>query len=244
MPDALAAPAAPAYVELARFHHADPAKACTDVLEAAGIPFRMSNDSLVQGLSAQQVGYHASCIVTVPAVRVIEARKALLQAAREEVAGGVGPEHPLATSDNETLLDVLRHPEESSEYDIAVAERLLRARGVTPPEVSLDPPVDDTVHDILPDDNSLKKEEPLPGTRRGNTLVLVLGYLLASTGGVVGVIIAWNLALATEPAQGRSKKRWVYDEATRRRGSILLVYAVFMLCLWLFLWVNHSYFFG
>lgn len=235
MPEA-ASPAIPptrTYVEIARFHHAEPAKACTDLLEAAGVPYRLSNDSLAQGVAAYQVTYLASCIVKVPADCVARAREALLRVAREEVSSGVEPDHPLATSENETLLQVLRHPEDSSEFDLAVAERLLQKRGVTPPLISFEPPPEPPP---VPADNgpaAAGSDPVLPGTRRGSETALVFGFLIGSFGGVIGVIIGCNYALGTEAIPMQARRRYMYDGHTRRRGAQLALYSLVMMVLWL-----------
>ena len=64
-------------VELARFHHAEPLNACTRVLDAAGIPYRLSNDSLTSNVSMTMVAYNATCIVTVKEDDAAAARQAL-----------------------------------------------------------------------------------------------------------------------------------------------------------------------
>jgi hypothetical protein len=235
MPEA-ASPATPptrTFVEIARFHHAEPTKACTDVLEAEGIPFQLSKDSLAQGVAAYQVNYLASCIVKVPADCVVRAREALLRVAREEVSAGVEPDHPLATSDDETLLEVLRHPEDSSEFDLAVAERLLQKRGVTPPPISFEPtpaPPSLTADKMAADSGS---DPVLPGTRRGSESALVFAFVMGSFGGVIGVIIGCNYALGTEAVPMQARRRYLYDEHTRHRGAQLALYSLAMMVLWL-----------
>jgi len=241
MPEAAIPDIAPsrADVELARFHHAEPLKACTDVLQAEGIPFRLSNDSFSQGVGAAQLGHLASCMVMVPENWMVRAREALLRVAREEVAAGVEPDHPLATSDNENLLEVLRHPEDSSEFDLAVAERLLMKRGVTPPLISFEPPPPSPGEMDTPAQGS-HLDPVLPGTRRGNEAALFVGFLLGTFGGVVGIIIGCNFALGTEVLPMQTRRRYLYDESTRRQGAYLAFYSLGMMVLWLVYWIVRN----
>jgi len=230
------------YVEIARFHHSEPARACAEILEEAGIPFRVSEDSLTPDISALQRGSNATCQVSVPEAQYVPARLALLNEAREEVNEGVGPDHPLALFPDEALLEVLQQPFEWNDFDIAVAERLLRKRGITPPVVSFERPAASTTVPASVDGSPPVGVPPLPGKRKGNWLFLIFGYVIAtlsgtfavpsvivSLGGMAGLIIGFNYALATETLYPQGPRHYVFDEATRGQGKILLAYSAIML---------------
>jgi hypothetical protein len=244
MPDAaptISASDSPAFVEIARFHHAEPMKACTEVLEQAGVPFRLSDDSFTPEMSLGQTAYNASCMVMVPADHLVQAREALLKAAREGVAAlGVGLEHPLATCDNLMLREVLEHPEDSSEYDIAVAEHLLVKRGMTPPPVSFEPrPLPPEV--AVP--GSRHSDPVLPGTRHADERFIMLGFIFGSLGGLIGIIMGCNYALGTEALPKQAGRRYLYDEPTRQQGARLALYSLAMTVLWtaLAIWMKQEF---
>lgn len=218
------------YVEIARFHHAQPLEDCEHVLKKEGIPFRLSNEAPAQSLAAYQLSSPSTSIVSVPREQYGIARLALLNAAREQVAAdGVEEGHYLSTCDDKTLLEVLHSPAESSGYDLAVAETLLRKRGQPVPEIPFE--VIDASATLAANDG--ERLPTLPGLRRGSRIVLSFGFILGTIGGVLGLIMGLNFALATETVPGTKQSRYVYDESTRGIAAVLALYSVIMIFGWI-----------
>lgn len=130
----------PAEVELARFRDGEGVRDCCDVLDQAGVPYRLSTDapafdvSMVGGGAAK-----GSVIVMVAAADEVNARTAMLDDARKALAGGVPDDYHLREFQDSELQLIVREPREWSCYDVAAAECLLRERGIAiaPPSFEL-----------------------------------------------------------------------------------------------------------
>ncbi len=218
-----------AVVELARFHHAEPLRACTKVLDEAGILYRLSNDSLTSNVSMMRVAYNATCIVTVREEDLGAAQQALLSEARSELASGVPADHYFMSSSNEDLHDVLNEPLEWSPYDLAVAEKLLQDRGVALPPVLATPVVSPFVPDVPSD-------KPLPGKRRASLMHILIGFVFG--GALIGMAIGFSFICCTESSPIPGRKQFVYDEETRRMGVYMIAFSFVVTALWaaLLLW--------
>ena len=226
------------YVEIARFYHLEPMEACVEVLTEAGIPTRVDNDSLTTNLSIIQPGAVSSAMVLVPSEQESPARMALLEGARREVAEEIDPMYPLVSSTEEELRALLNKPWENSAYDLALAEKLLRDRGLSPGEITF-------TREIPAKDGG--EEKILNGRRRVSALLILYGVfvLLLSMlklwgmfedlyheyfgafagimgGFLLGGAVAWNVAFATE-RRSDGLKYYVFGEGSRKCGKIMLL---------------------
>lgn len=127
----------PDEVELVRFREGEGVRDCCDVLDQAGVPYRLSTD--VPAFDVSMVGGGAakgSVIIMVESPDEVKARGALLDDARRALANEAVPSnyHLREFEDSELQL-IVREPREWSGYDVAAAECLLRERGI-----AFDPP--------------------------------------------------------------------------------------------------------
>jgi hypothetical protein len=206
------------YIDVARFFHAEPMEACLSILRQAGIQPRIADDSQTTNLSVWSPGTISCGLVSVPKDQLIDAREALLQAAREEVAAGVDSEHPLLACKDSELTSMLKHPWENSDFEMACAERILQERNVPAPEITF----------ARADERAEEMVLPQEGIRRGSGTFVGYIILSAFSGGLIGLILAWNLAFSTEIAPDGSK-RYVYCESSRIAGKWLLVLSLILL---------------
>ncbi|MBL9142417.1 MAG: hypothetical protein JNM99_01940 [Verrucomicrobiaceae bacterium] len=127
----------PDEVELVRFREGEGVRDCCEVLDQAGVPYRLSTD--VPAFDVSMVGGGAakgSVIIMVAAADEVKARTALLEDARKALSSTEVPDdyHLREFADTELQL-IVRQPREWSGYDVAAAECLLRERGI-----AFDPP--------------------------------------------------------------------------------------------------------
>jgi hypothetical protein len=113
----------------------------------------------------------------------------------------VDPDHYLFGFTNEELLALLAVPDEWSEFDYQLAIIILKDRGhEVSPEI-----VDELRQDRL-------RELAKPDTK--NRVWIVIGYLLAAMGGLLGIIIRWHLATFKKTLPNGER---VYDYSPRAR---------------------------
>lgn len=127
----------PDEVELVRFREGEGVRDCCDVLDQAGVPYRLSTD--VPAFDVSMVGGGAakgSVIIMVASADEVKARGALLDDARRALATEAVPsDYHLREFEDSELQLIIREPREWSGYDVAAAECLLRERGI-----AFDPP--------------------------------------------------------------------------------------------------------
>lgn len=127
----------PDEVELVRFREGEGVRDCCDVLDQAGVPYRLSTD--VPAFDVSMVGGGAakgSVIIMVESPDEVKARGALLDDARRALANETVPsDYHLREFEDSELQLIVREPREWSGYDVAAAECLLRERGI-----AFDPP--------------------------------------------------------------------------------------------------------
>jgi hypothetical protein len=219
-------------VEIARFFHQAPAEVCGRILQEAGIPFRLSDDSLTPDVSALGRASNPACLVVVSESFEVQAREALLEGARKETAGGIEPGHPMTTWSDEDLAKTLAEASEWSPYEVAVAEKLLHGRGIVVPPVRYSTITEVAAIQQHHSKESVLHQEPLPGLKTANVWMTVFGFVVSTAGGLWGIIIAWSYVFSTDTLPD-GQKRWVYDPKSRLVGGILFLYATLIVCLFL-----------
>ena len=218
------------YVEVARFFHAEQMEACVAVMQAAGIEARFSNDSITANMSLYAVSEIPAAIVSVPRANLAEARQALFESARREVAQELDPDYPVRTLSTEVLLQMTQRPWAQSEFEVAVAEKLLGERGVEIPEIDYAK----TQPRPIPEDVII-----LPGDRVVSPTLITYGIWTSVFGGLFGIIISYNIAFATEDRPDGTR-RYVYNQKSRDKGRVLFGFAcfVFLAAIIVLLWGN------
>jgi hypothetical protein len=113
-------------------------------------------------------------------------------------------------SDDE-LLDVIKKPDEWSVEDIAVAQALLEKRGKH-------------VSNEVVDAYRQKRLEEVRKPKFGGYVTIIIGYLFAFLGGIIGIFLAASLLGKKRIFNG--EKVNIYDKATRTNAIIYLVISI------------------
>ncbi|WP_400191842.1 hypothetical protein [Hymenobacter sp. B81] len=142
----------------------------------------------------------------------------LEEQANEQLAASVDPDHYLFRFTDDELMGILVRPDEWSKLDFVLAQRILRDRGH-----DLNP---DTVQLLLQHRNAelAKPEEKQP-------IWIMLGYVSACVGGLLGIIIGWHLYShkRTLP-NGETVQAFSADD--RVHGLRITILGVIFLILW------------
>nr|WP_082856117.1 hypothetical protein [Mucilaginibacter sp. L294] len=130
-------------------------------------------------------------------------------------------DHYLYGFTNEELTDLVSKPDEWSEFDNLLAFKILKQRGVNITEQTIKQLNNERIE-------QLKQPEPSQSTW------IVIGYLFALLGGVLGVFIGWHLANSKKTLPN-GEQVFSYVEADRANGkrifylSIVVLIAIFVL---------------
>jgi hypothetical protein len=156
-------------------------------------------------------------------VKSIDFKKAqiILEEENVKLLEGIGKEHYLYQFSDKELYDILLRPDQWGDLDSALAVKLLKERGK---------PVD---VDLL---ESLKSQrvEDLSKPEEGQTPWVIIGYLSAFFGGILGVIIGYSLWKATKTLPNGSKV-FSYSEKSQNHGRNIFILGVVMVVVWVLL---------
>ncbi|MES2921346.1 MAG: hypothetical protein V4819_07360 [Verrucomicrobiota bacterium] len=192
-------------IELLRCRDAESIDEIKEILDAAGIPYRIGSNTSGFDITSIGSGSDVQEIVSVRAGDYDAAR-----AAMEKVYLGTDlPEdHYLRDSSDDELAEVVGQASLWSAFDVAHARRLLEERGVEPTKIAA------------------KKDARLDQLRTGKQAsgyLLFFGWLFTLLGGLIGLGIAWSLChLKERTPEGEF---YTYDAASRGEGRPMLIVA-------------------
>ena len=149
-------------------------------------------------------------------VREDEFKKAneILEKQAIEAIEKFSEDHYLFQFDNDELFEVLEKPDEWSKEDFILARRILKDRGQNI--------TDDKVEELR--EIRWKK---IRNPEKGKIGWIVIGYLAALFGGLLGLLIGWTHWRSTK-LDPTGKRFYVYNQTTRNSGrNIFLVSAFF-----------------
>jgi hypothetical protein len=141
-----------------------------------------------------------------------------IQAAR--AVGHAEKDHYLFDFKDEELFDILASPDEWSAFDYQLARRILSERGID---------IDEEMLDLL----KKSRMEVLAEPEENQAAHLSLAYLFALLGGVIGIIIGWNMVTAKKTLPN-GQQIYVYRESDRKHGRWIIALGVLMCMVWLF----------
>lgn len=163
-------------------------------------------------------------------VKQIDFKKAqaVIELENKKLLNEIGKEHYLYQFSDKELYDILLRPDEWGDLDSDLALKLLTERGK---------PVD---VDLLESLKTLRVDH-LAKPEEGQTPWVLLGYISALFGGVLGVIIGYSLWRSKKSLPDGSKVN-SYSERNQNQGKNIfvmgIVMAIVFLLLRLFLWSN------
>lgn len=164
-----------------RFNHAEEARDFADALTAMGFQPRYQIDAPVQDpliVGNGQVWH----LVKLPPEAFDRAEAALLEQARTEEQD-IPSDHYLHGFSDAELTEILVKPDEWSANDAVLAQSLLRQRGK---------PVSADAIQLI----RKARMDDLRAEQEPQTAFIVLGYVSALLGGLVGIAIGWHINTA------------------------------------------------
>lgn len=119
---------------------------------------------------------------------------------------------------NDELTDLLIKSDEWSKYDYLLAQKILEKRGI---EIN---------DDLL---NTFKKQriEDLTKPDKTQKTSIIMGYIFALLGGLIGGFIGWHL-LCHKKTLPNGDRVYGYSVSDRKQGKRILILGIFFFLLW------------
>jgi hypothetical protein len=145
-----------------------------------------------------------------------ERARRLEEEENEALVAHAAPDHYLVSFTDDELFEVLVKPDEWNSYDVSLARHLLLRRGR---DVS-----SDTVR-LLHRQRVAEMAKPEPSQK----IWIVVGYLSAAIGGIVGIAIGWHLHFHKKTLSDGTQVR-AFSARDQRHGFRILLLGIFGLC--------------
>lgn len=142
----------------------------------------------------------------------------LLESDAEKLITTIDSDHYLFSFSNEELYEVLLNKDEWSATDYVLAQRILKERGEKITN-------DDIANFNQQRINQLSQPEKSP------TLQIFAGYIFATLGGIIGLLIGWYLwnSKKTLPS---GEKNYTYQESDRKNGKAIFLLSIAGIIFW------------
>jgi len=134
---------------------------------------------------------------------------AILEAKSDIEINEIDKDYYLLSFSDEELIDVISKSDEWNKFDVSLAKKLLRDRGqeITPLKIE-----------------EIKKQRiaELAKPEKSQSGYIILGYITALLGGLLGVFVGWHL-LTYKKVLPDGNRVYVYSENDRKQGNRILI---------------------
>ncbi len=139
----------------------------------------------------------------------------------------ISKDHYLFEFTKQELIEILEKPDEWSIEDYLLAQHILGERGENINKEKIEELKQKRLFELR------KPEEVKEGW-------ILVGYIMALFGGIIGVFIGWFhwTFKKTDPL---GKRFYVYDEKTRKRGKQLFYFGIILQLIWIILFIKYGF---
>ncbi|MBC7846612.1 MAG: hypothetical protein H7Y10_08980 [Flavobacterium sp.] len=142
----------------------------------------------------------------------------LIEKAEKEIVE-IDKDYYLLSFTDKELLELIAASDEWSQFDVSLAERLLKERGqeVTQGEI-----------EKIKANRIVELSKPEESQR----IYIIIGYITAILGGFLGVFIGWHL-LTFKKTLPNGNRIYAYSDNDRKQGNRILIFGFVFLVIWL-----------
>lgn len=194
-----------------KFFEPEQANALIEILKQNGIEYEVAEDRESLDSLYGDKQFKQQYFVKIKQADFAAVDNILLNNSREHLAS-VEKDHYLFSFTNQELYDVLSRQDEWSEFDVLLAQQILKERG----EV-----VDNTKITQLKEQRLQELAKPDETTSKW----IFAGYLLAFLGGLLGIFIGWHLSTFKKTLPN-GERVYGYNVRDRTDGNRILFIAV------------------
>ncbi len=147
-----------------------------------------------------------------------KANDILREKAKTEI-NEIQDDYYLLSFSNEELIDVIEKSDEWNKFDVELAHKLLKERGneITTEQI-----------------NELKKQriKELSKPEEGQNIYIIIGYVSALLGGLLGMFIGWHL-LTFKKTLPNGNRIYAYSENDRKQGNRIVILGGVFVVIWI-----------
>jgi hypothetical protein len=204
----------PELIQYKHFNDAALANALVDVLEEGGIEYDVKESNAVF-----DPAFRSSDLTIEYSIKIkpedFERANQLLNDKEKENVNQVDKDHYLFSFTDAELMDVLTKADEWSPFDYQLARKILLERGVAINEKTLA-------------DLKTERLEELRATDPLQSGWIIVGYIFALAGGVLGTFIGWHLSTYKKTLPD-GEQVYGYNESDRKQGQWIFYLSIVVL---------------
>lgn len=144
-----------------------------------------------------------------------------------KIINSISHDHYLFEFTDDELIEVINKKDEWSKIDYLLAQKLLKERGKTVSQESIDASQKQRIIE-------LSNPEP------ASIYVLIMGYIFAFIGILLGILIGWHLR-SYKKLLPNGERVYAYSDKSRKHGTIIIIIAGSIGVLALFAQIIHFY---
>lgn len=197
----------PDFLTFQQFDDAVLAEDLTDLLTANNIPYEVEEAPItVNPLTAINTEVKTSYSIKISPDDFNRVSQ-LLKERESQFVDEVDKDYYLFTFTDDELMEILEKPDEWSSFDYVLAKKILEERGITVDQQKL---------------TKLKNEriEELSIPEKSQSSWIIIGYICAFLGGVLGIFIGWHLSSAKKTLPD-GEQIYSYTSGDRKHGRII-----------------------
>lgn len=206
------------FITFEKFNDQNSVKELGDLLAEQNIEFVLQDNSLSFDPTFANNGFGTEYCIKLKKSDFEKANKILADKSENEI-NEIDEDYYLLRFTDDELIEVITKSDEWNKFDISLAKKLLKDKGkeITPEKIE-----------------EIKRQRiiELSKPEEGQKGYIILGYITAFLGGLLGIFIGWHL-LTYKKTLSDGNRIYAYSENDRKQGNRILTIGYIFLAFWL-----------
>lgn len=206
------------FITFERFNDQNSAKEVGDLFAEQNIEFVLVDNSLSFDPTFANNGFGKEYCIKLKKSDFEKANKILADKSENQI-NEIDEDYYLLSFTDDELIEVITKSDEWNKFDISLAKKLLKDKGkeITPEKIE-----------------EIKRQRiiELSKPEEGQKGYIILGYITAFLGGLLGIFIGWHL-LTYKKTLPNGNRIYAYSDNDRKQGNRILTIGYIFLAFWL-----------
>lgn len=206
------------FITFEKFNDQNSAKELGELIAAQNIEFLLEDNSLSFDPTFANNGFGKEYCIKLKKSDFEKANKILADKSENQI-NEIDEDYYLLSFTDDELIEVITKSDEWNKFDISLAKKLLKDKGkeITPEKIE-----------------EIKRQRiiELSKPEEGQKGYIILGYITAFLGGLLGIFIGWHL-LTYKKTLPNGNRIYAYSENDRKQGNRILTIGYIFLAFWL-----------
>ena len=206
------------FITFEKFNDQNSAKELGDLFAEQNIEFVLVDNSLSFDPTFANNGFGKEYCIKLKKSDFEKANKVLADKSENEI-NEIDEDYYLLSFTDDELIEVITKSDEWNKFDISLAKKLLKDKGkeITPEKI-----------EEIKGQRIIELSQPEEGQKG----YIILGYITAFLGGLLGIFIGWHL-LTYKKTLPNGNRIYAYSDNDRKQGNRILTIGYIFLAFWL-----------